>query len=56
MEVTSQPLATAALHIREPKNPFPPQTISFFVAAMVHELLKMKVSSETSPIYINFLI
>jgi hypothetical protein len=32
MDVTSKPLATAALQIREPRKPFPPQTTSFFTA------------------------
>jgi hypothetical protein len=36
MDVTSQPLATADLHILDPKNPLPPQTTSFFVAAMLN--------------------
>jgi hypothetical protein len=35
IEVTSQPLATADLHIREPKNPFPPQTTIFLAAAIL---------------------
>lgn len=33
IDVTSQPLATAYLHILEPRNPLPPQTIIFFAAA-----------------------
>lgn len=41
MEVTSQPLATAYLQIREPKNPVPPQTTSFFVADMLALVLKV---------------
>jgi hypothetical protein len=32
-DVTSQPLATAYLQIRDPKKPLPPQTISFLAAA-----------------------
>lgn len=31
--MTSQPLATAYLQIREPKKPLPPQTMSFLAAA-----------------------
>jgi hypothetical protein len=31
--VTSHPLATADLHMREPRNPVPPATTSFFLAA-----------------------
>lgn len=31
-EITSQPLATAYLHILEPRNPFPPAIIIFFLA------------------------
>jgi hypothetical protein len=34
MLVTSQPLATADLHILDPKKPFPPQTTSRFVEAV----------------------
>jgi hypothetical protein len=34
MLVTSQPLATADLHILDPKKPFPPQTTSRFVDAV----------------------
>jgi hypothetical protein len=33
MDVTSHPLATADLHIRDPKNPFPPATTSFLLTA-----------------------
>jgi hypothetical protein len=33
IEVTSQPLATAYLHIREPRKPFPPHTTSRLEAA-----------------------
>jgi len=32
-ETTSHPLATAYLHILEPKKPFPPATTIFFLAA-----------------------
>lgn len=32
MEVTSQPLATANLQMREPKKPLPPQTTIFLAA------------------------
>lgn len=35
IDVTSQPLATADLHILEPKNPLPPQTTIRFAAAIV---------------------
>ena len=35
MEVTSQPLLTAALHIREPRKPLPPQTTSRLAAVIV---------------------
>lgn len=35
METTSQSRATAALHILLPRKPFPPQTTSFFLAAVV---------------------
>jgi hypothetical protein len=31
IEVTSQPRATADLHIRDPKNPLPPQTTNRLV-------------------------
>lgn len=31
MEVTSHPLATADLQIREPRNPLPPATTTFFL-------------------------
>lgn len=34
-EVTSQPRPTAALHIREPRKPFPPATTIFFLAVDV---------------------
>ena len=37
-EVTSQPLATADLHIREPRNPLPPQTTNFLAVAMSNRL------------------
>lgn len=42
IDVTSQPLATAYLHILEPRNPFPPQTTSLLteVAMMVFEMDK----------------
>ena len=33
MEVTSHPLATADLHIRDPRKPFPPATTSRFFTA-----------------------
>lgn len=33
IEVTSQPLATAALQMREPRKPFPPATTNFRLAA-----------------------
>lgn len=33
IEVTSQPLATAALQMREPRKPFPPATTNFLFAA-----------------------
>ena len=33
IEVTYQPRATADLHIRDPRNPLPPATTSFFFAA-----------------------
>jgi hypothetical protein len=36
--VTSQPLATADLHIREPKKPLPPQTTIFLAVAMLNWL------------------
>lgn len=32
MDVTSQPLATANLQMREPKKPLPPQTTIFLAA------------------------
>ena len=32
-ETTSHPLATAYLHILEPRKPFPPATTTFFLAA-----------------------
>lgn len=32
IDVTSQPLATAYLHILEPRNPLPPHTIIFLAA------------------------
>jgi len=35
MDVTSQPLTTAYLHILEPRKPFPPHTTSLFVDAMM---------------------
>lgn len=35
MDTTSQSRATAALHILLPRKPFPPQTTSFFLAAVV---------------------
>lgn len=46
IEVTSQPRATANLHMREPRKPLPPQTTIFLAAEamMVGEL----VSSFTS--------
>lgn len=34
IDVTSQPLATADLQIREPRKPFPPHTTSFFAVAI----------------------
>jgi hypothetical protein len=34
IDVTSQPLETAALHILDPKKPLPPQTTIFLTAAM----------------------
>jgi hypothetical protein len=34
IDVTSQPLATADLHIREPRKPLPPQTTIFLAVAM----------------------
>ena len=34
IEVTSQPRATADLHILDPRNPFPPQTTRRFVVAV----------------------
>jgi hypothetical protein len=34
IEVTSQPLETADLHILEPRNPLPPQTTIFLAADM----------------------
>lgn len=34
IEVTSQPLETAYLHILEPRKPLPPQTIIFFAAVL----------------------
>lgn len=33
MDVTSHPLATAYLHILEPRNPLPPHTMIFLAAA-----------------------
>ena len=39
IEVTSQPLVTAALHILEPRKPFPPQTTILFDVAMPVNLL-----------------
>lgn len=33
IEVTSQPLATADLQMRDPRNPLPPATTIFFLAA-----------------------
>lgn len=33
MEVTSQPLVTADLQMRDPRNPFPPATTIFLFAA-----------------------
>ena len=41
IEVTSQPRATADLHILDPKKPPPPQTTIRFEAAMLIELVKM---------------
>lgn len=35
IEVTSQPRATAYLHILEPRKPLPPQTTSFLVAVAI---------------------
>jgi len=35
MDVTSQPRATADLHIRDPKKPLPPQTTSLFAGVVV---------------------
>jgi len=35
IDVTSQPLATADLHILEPRNPFPPQITILFAADML---------------------
>lgn len=38
MEVTCHPLATADLHIREPRKPLPPATTSlFFVACAIFD-------------------
>jgi hypothetical protein len=37
IDVTSHPLATAYLHILEPRNPFPPQTTSLFTAADIFD-------------------
>jgi hypothetical protein len=34
IEVTSHPLATADLHILDPRNPLPPQTTRRFVVAV----------------------
>ena len=51
IEVTSQPRATADLHILDPRNPLPPQTTRRFVAAVaiseevIIEALEERVSS-----------
>lgn len=39
MLVTSQLRATAALQMREPRKPLPPQTTSFFFAAAVEAMI-----------------
>lgn len=43
IDVTSQPRATADLHIREPRKPFPPQTTNFFAVAMLVVLMSSVV-------------
>lgn len=37
MDVTSHPLLTAALHIRDPRKPLPPQTTRRLAADMMSE-------------------
>jgi hypothetical protein len=37
MDVTSHPLLTAALHIRDPRKPFPPQTTRRLAADMISD-------------------
>lgn len=43
MLVTSQFRATAALHIRLPRKPLPPQTTSFFFAAAEVDIVGMEL-------------
>lgn len=43
MLVTCQPRAVAALHIRLPKNPLPPQTTSFVFAAVEADIVGLDV-------------
>ena len=52
MLTTSQFRATAALHILLPKNPLPPQTTSFFVAAAedMLRLLAWRPEAENTPV------
>lgn len=40
IDVTSQPLATADLHIREPRKPLPPHTTIFLAVAMLTQLVE----------------
>ena len=47
MDVTSQPRPTAYLQIREPRKPFPPQTMSFLAADMMDELGELEIASSS---------
>ena len=50
MDVMSHPLATPALHIRDPRKPLPPATTTFFltVEAMLHEAPYLNASFRES--------
>lgn len=45
--VTSQSRATAALQIRLPRKPFPPNTSSFFLAAAVVAIARFRVDEDS---------
>jgi hypothetical protein len=48
IEVTSQPRVTADLHILDPKNPPPPQTIIRFAADMLHWMVEGDLEANMS--------